>query len=410
MNVNIKVTLVPTRANMKISIAPARANMVVTFGSGANAVAYLETLVASIAQGPKGDKGDQGESIQGPPGPQGNPGETAVGNINFRGPYAPDIPYYHSDVNGDTDVVTSSIDGNTYYCLVDNTGNEPSTSPTYWVRFAIQGGRGEQGEKGDKGDRGEAGLNGESIPLGAVIMWAGQVDQVPTGYWMCNGEDVAGYGRVPDLRSRFIVGYDPRSTDYNAIGKFGGLLSVLLTAAQSGLRKHWHYIFKQSNENTKFLRDDKERTPITDGVSHYGDNNNMYAIQSSLQDANAGRSSEVPDASATDSHENRPPYYTLAFIIRVAPPAPTGLTVYQVSATDDSCDGVMNETTYINEGKSEFLIPADMDLAHDYTIYDGGVMVEPTINITTRIAKFDTVPLEYNGTKKNKITYKYYQL
>jgi len=88
----------------------------------------------------------------------------------------------------------------------------------------------------------------------------------------------------------------------------------------------------------------------------------------------------------------------------------SGNNIYQKSATDDSTDGVMNEATFITEGKSEFLIPEDMDLDHDYTIFDGGVMVEPTINQTTRIATFDTVPLGYNGAKKNKITYKYYPI
>ena len=84
--------------------------------------------------------------------------------------------------------------------------------------------------------------------------------------------------------------------------------------------------------------------------------------------------------------------------------------IYQKSFVDDSTDGVMNESTYINEGKNVFLLPEDMDLTHDYTIYDGGVMVEPAIDYIARTATFDVVPLAYNGTKKNKITYKYYKI
>ena len=84
--------------------------------------------------------------------------------------------------------------------------------------------------------------------------------------------------------------------------------------------------------------------------------------------------------------------------------------IYQKSFTDDSPDGVMNPVTYINEGKSEFALPVDMDLTHDYTIYDGGVMVEPSINLVARTAIFDVVPLAMNGTKKNKLTYKYYPI
>ena len=79
--------------------------------------------------------------------------------------------------------------------------------------------------------------------------------------------------------------------------------------------------------------------------------------------------------------------------------------IYQKSFTDNSTNGVMNNTTFLIEGKKDFLIPEDMDLTHDYTIYDGGIMVKPTIDLVTRIATFSSVPLY-----ENEITYKYYAL
>ena len=288
--------------NLKISIAPARANMKVTFGSGANAAAYLETLVATIARGPEGPQGPQGESIQGPRGIQGPQGETAVANINFRGPYVPGTPYYHADVNGDTDVVRSPLDGNTYYCLVDNTGNEPSTSPTYWTLFVMQGGRGEQGEQGDKGDKGDRGPAGESIPKKAVMMFAGGADEVPEGFWLCNGDDVPGYGRVPDLRSRFVVGLDPRATDYNAIGKIGGLKDVTLTMGQMPIHDHHNAAFNQ------LLWKDPSG------------NSTSYKTDRTVGEVDILHSATILSAGNNEAHENRPPYYTLAFIIRVSDP------------------------------------------------------------------------------------------
>jgi len=79
--------------------------------------------------------------------------------------------------------------------------------------------------------------------------------------------------------------------------------------------------------------------------------------------------------------------------------------IYQKSATDNSTNGVYNLDAGVTEGKSEFLIPVDMDLDHDYTIFDGGVMVKPTIDTVTRIATFSSVPLN-----ENEITYKYYPI
>lgn len=82
-----------------------------------------------------------------------------------------------------------------------------------------------------------------------------------------------------------------------------------------------------------------------------------------------------------------------------------GAMAYQVSSTDSSTDGVYSLVSGLIEGKKDFLIPADMDLTHDYTIFDGGIMVKPTINPVTRIATFASVPLD-----ESEITYKYYPI
>ena len=57
--------------------------------------------------------------------------------------------------------------------------------------------------------------------------------EFPTGFHLCNGDTVEGYGVVPDLRSRFIVGYDERTDnqtiDYSEIGTTGGEAKHVLT-------------------------------------------------------------------------------------------------------------------------------------------------------------------------------------
>ena len=44
----------------------------------------------------------------------------------------------------------------------------------------------------------EAG-GGEALPSGVILMWAGTVASVPTGYAFCNGQN-----GTPDLRDRYL--------------------------------------------------------------------------------------------------------------------------------------------------------------------------------------------------------------
>ena len=69
------------------------------------------------------------------------------------------------------------------------------------------------------------------LPMGAIIMWGGNIASIPTGWQLCNGVN-----STPDLRDRFIVGagltYPPAAT--------GGANSVTLT--NSNLPTHAHTV------------------------------------------------------------------------------------------------------------------------------------------------------------------------
>lgn len=159
-------------------------------------------------------------------------------------------------------------------------------------------------------------------PLGVVKMWAGV--KVPENYALCDGAELktaeypelykalgtafnagvnyngsryttqSGFFRLPDLRGRFIVGYSSVDTDYVRYGNTGGEKKHALTVNE--MPSHHHQI--------KFSDEKK-----------WGDNANTRAVPQ--ENGGSGRVTNTQYEGGGASHENRPPYYTLAYIIKV---------------------------------------------------------------------------------------------
>lgn len=135
-------------------------------------------------------------------------------------------------------------------------------------------------------------LSSRILPAGTnPQLYSGSVSNIPAGWNLCDGGTYNSIV-VPDLRSRFIVGYDSSDPDYNAIGKIGGAKQVILTEAQMPKHKHTMTFAELPTGNTA--------NPGYDG------GNNNYS-QNASKDTNE-KGNDQP-------HENRPPYYTLAYII-----------------------------------------------------------------------------------------------
>ncbi|MDR1114445.1 MAG: hypothetical protein LBL50_05080, partial [Candidatus Margulisbacteria bacterium] len=86
-------------------------------------------------------------------------------------------------------------------------------------------------------------LNLVFFPKGAILMYDGtswQDNATLKGWYKCEGQTVDGYGVLPDLKNRFVIGYDSdntpqRSKDNNSVTASG---SGVLSAAN--LPKHNH--------------------------------------------------------------------------------------------------------------------------------------------------------------------------
>ena len=128
------------------------------------------------------------------------------------------------------------------------------------------------------------GTAGGIVPSGAIIMWSGAANAIPTGYVLCNGSN-----STPDLRNRFVVGAGSGS-NYNVIDT-GGADSVTLTVNQ--IPAHTHTYIDQY-------------VAIDNGYRPWPANNNDCAARN----VNSG------STGGGQSHENRPPYYALCFIMK----------------------------------------------------------------------------------------------
>jgi microcystin-dependent protein len=216
--------------------------------------------------------------------------------------------------------------------------------------------------------------------VGTIVMWGGS--ETPTGWHLCDGSlhgsaalaAVIGSTRTPDLRDRFVVG---AGGTYQK-GITGGVAAVTLTEGQSGLRTHGHgassageaqehthsggtggvsvdhshYVslgggghghnssygnnYQLSGQDQNLAGDvagpiansaDRIGSLFTDGGhGHAGQSGGISSDHShsfttggrSAQHSHAVTVSGVAGASASEPHENRPPFYALTFIMRKA--------------------------------------------------------------------------------------------
>ena len=126
---------------------------------------------------------------------------------------------------------------------------------------------------------------GTQIPVGCIFLWSGSTASIPDGFVICDGNN-----GTPDLRDRFIVG---AGSTY-AVADTGGLVSVTLSIAQMPL--HYHSLNKTMTSSTKFF---------------------PAAGTTSTPWLNTGPTPNTSAVGGDESHENLPPYYSLAYIMKI---------------------------------------------------------------------------------------------
>ena len=157
-----------------------------------------------------------------------------------------------------------------------------------------------------------------TIPVGGIIMWSGSTASIPTGWSLCDGAN-----GTPNLQDRFIVG----AGSAYGVGATGGENSVTLTTSQTP--NHRHFLASTSGyQGSEGGKAELGQAPTqhisSSGSGGSGDTQEKrdYVLERATGECNVGLSGPPIDSSGNQSfgqaHENRPPYYALAFIMRVS--------------------------------------------------------------------------------------------
>ena len=186
------------------------------------------------------------------------------------------------------------------------------------------------------------------IPSGVIVMWSGVAAAIPSGWYLCDGQN-----GTPDLRNRFIVG---AGSSYE-VGNTGGSDSVTLTTEQMPSHSHSHSLSTKSSglhsHTINGMTDpgvdsnDIETLKAQNRYAEYFGGTDPGLIQAGLSNGNAGVSTlwemdisasahthsysgdtnstgshthsisgSISNTGGGQSHENRPPYYALCFIMK----------------------------------------------------------------------------------------------
>ena len=141
-----------------------------------------------------------------------------------------------------------------------------------------------------------------------VMMFVGSPSAIPAGWALANGSN-----GTKDMSARFIVGFDSTNAEYNAVGKIGGEAKVPLTI--DNLPAHSH-----TGQTAAGGEHDHQYSHYTKGSRGEAKSDAYWRVNTDPEMGTTTKSGEHSHNLTTNQvggnvpHENRPPYFVVAYI------------------------------------------------------------------------------------------------
>lgn len=128
-----------------------------------------------------------------------------------------------------------------------------------------------------------------AVPTGCIVIWSGSTSEVPSNWNLCDGTN-----GTPNLQDKFVL---CAGSSY-AVGATGGEATHILTTSEMPSHSHVQITGSRDNGDGSYS-----------GTYVAGNSNPMAQANSPYSTASTGGSS---------AHNNMPPYYALAYIMKIA--------------------------------------------------------------------------------------------
>ena len=154
----------------------------------------------------------------------------------------------------------------------------------------------------------------DAFPSGGIIMWSGAANAIPSGWVLCNGQN-----STPDLRGKFVVGYSDTDNDFD-VNDTGGSKDAVVVSHTHDLNHNHTYSSSTSSDGGHSHTWQRQDVSIDNGYRPWPASNNDV-VSTNVQTSTDGDhghniSGNTGNRGGGGSHENRPPFYALCYIMK----------------------------------------------------------------------------------------------
>ena len=139
-----------------------------------------------------------------------------------------------------------------------------------------------------------------TLPTGMILLWSGAVGSIPSGYYLCDGNN-----GTPDLRNRFLIG----AGNTYSVNQTGGSADAIVVS-------HTHTATSTVTDPGHFHSYNFPNTGNSYGSNSGGLTPGTVATNTSTATTGLTVATTNATAGTSGTGANLPPYYALAYIMK----------------------------------------------------------------------------------------------